>query len=358
MKKKVEEYYIGTELLNMRDIDGLLPFIYFCVGNRTAGKSYFFKRYCLRYALKKKRKFMLIYRKVNQVKKCSQSFFKDISEEKEFKGWVISERGILDGKVQKISITSPNREVFDIGYGISLKYTEEIKQNSSLFVDVDRLLFDEFQSEDSSYLQDEFEKLQNILVSICRGGGKHVRDNVKLFMVSNRISICNPYFLAFDIHKRLKPGTRFLRGKGWVLEMCFVEAAAKALEESSLGRLISGSKYYEFATGEEYLLDDSAYIQSIPKSQFAYMATLKLNSKAYALLYFPKEGIYYLKEGGELNASNIISLDLESHKEGRSILMTKSPFIKDLMNIFNHQRLMFQSLECKNAMFDFFKFKT
>lgn len=358
-KKNPELFYNGGKLLNMKDLYGLDPLLYFCVGNRTAGKSFFFKRYLVRYALKHTgRKFLLFYRKVNQLKGCTKAFFQDLQELEEFKSWDIKEKKLLDGKIVEISLISPTLEEFQVGYAISLKYTEEIKQNSSLFVGVDRVLFDEFQSESGDYLSNELGNFQNILTSILRGGGKHIREGVKVFMVSNKVSIVNPYFLAFDISKRLKNDTKFLRGKGWVLEMCYIEAAAREIQKSALGRLFEGSEYIQYSTGSGYLLDDKAYIQQQPRSYYEYMATLLYNQEVYSLLYFPREGLYYIKEGGERGASTVFSLDLSSHGDSfSSVLITKSQYIKGLMRYFENHKLIFESLQAKAMMFDYFKYK-
>ena len=56
------EFYSGTKLLSMKDIKGRTPEIFLCTSNRSAGKTTYFNRLCVRRWLKYGEKFMLVYR--------------------------------------------------------------------------------------------------------------------------------------------------------------------------------------------------------------------------------------------------------------------------------------------------------
>ena len=71
-------YYDGTKLLSLKDADGAKPEIYLCVGNRTAGKTVFFKRLCLNNFIQGKGKFVLLYRFNYELSSCADMFFRDI----------------------------------------------------------------------------------------------------------------------------------------------------------------------------------------------------------------------------------------------------------------------------------------
>lgn len=71
-------YYDGTKLLSLKDADGNKPEIYLCVGNRTAGKTVFFKRLCLNNFIQGKGKFVLLYRFNYELSSCADMFFRDI----------------------------------------------------------------------------------------------------------------------------------------------------------------------------------------------------------------------------------------------------------------------------------------
>ena len=56
------EYYDGTKLLSMKDINGLDPELYLCSTNRTAGKTTFYNRMLVNRFRKHKKKFGVLYR--------------------------------------------------------------------------------------------------------------------------------------------------------------------------------------------------------------------------------------------------------------------------------------------------------
>ena len=72
-------YYDGTKLLSMKDINGNTPEIFMCTTNRTGGKTTYFGRLCVNRFLKHNEKFMLIYRYNYEIDDCADKFFKDLS---------------------------------------------------------------------------------------------------------------------------------------------------------------------------------------------------------------------------------------------------------------------------------------
>ena len=103
------------------------------------------------------------------------------------------------------------------GYAIALNQADQIKRVSHLLSDTSAMLFDEFQSETNHYCADEVQKLISVHTSIARGQGKQVK-YLPVYMLSNAVTLINPYYTALGISLRLQPDTKFLRGDGWVLE--------------------------------------------------------------------------------------------------------------------------------------------
>ena len=55
------QYYDGTKLLSMQDMNGNKPEIYISTSNRSAGKTTYFNRLCVNRFLDKGEKFALLY---------------------------------------------------------------------------------------------------------------------------------------------------------------------------------------------------------------------------------------------------------------------------------------------------------
>ena len=120
------------------------------------------------------------------------------------------------------------------------------------------MIFDEFQSESNTYIPNEIQKFISIHTSIARGQGKQYR-YVPVYMLSNTVSILNPYYVELGITKRIKSDTKFLRGEGFVVEQGYVDSAAKAQMEGAFNRAFSTNKYVEYSTQNVYLNDNTAY---------------------------------------------------------------------------------------------------
>ena len=159
------------------------------------------------------------------------------------------------------------------GYAISLNSADQLKKYSHLFSDISRLMFDEFQSETNHYCSDEIRKFVSVHTSIARGSGKQIR-YVPVYMISNPVSIINPYYVELGISPRLDDKTKFLKGDGFVLEQGYVESASLAQKESGFNRAFANNSYVAYASESVYLNDNKAFVEK-PDGQSRYLATLK-----------------------------------------------------------------------------------
>ena len=162
----MSEYYDGTKLLSMKDINGNKPEIYICTTNRTGGKTTYFSRLCVNRFNDNKGKFALIYRFNYELDDCADKFYKDICN-LFFKGTQMTSKRKASGIYHELFIDNKS-----CGYAISLNSADQIKKYSHLFNDVNRIMFDEFQSETNHYCSDEVKKLISIHTSIARGNGE------------------------------------------------------------------------------------------------------------------------------------------------------------------------------------------
>jgi len=100
------------------------------------------------------------------------------------------------------------------GYSVALNNADNIKRNSTLFVDVDYIFLDEFQSETNKYCPDEVQKFISIYTSVARGKGEQSR-HVTALLCSNNVTLLNPYYTALGVGSRIQKDTKILRGHGW-----------------------------------------------------------------------------------------------------------------------------------------------
>jgi hypothetical protein len=326
----------------MKDIKGRTPEIFLCTSNRSAGKTTYFNRLCVRRWLKYGEKFMLVYRFNLELDDCADKFFKDIGL-MFFPGMHMISKRRANGMYSELFIDDK-----PCGYAVALNNADAIKKNSHYFSDVVRMLFDEFQSETNHYCNDEIVKFQSVHKSVARGQGKQSR-YVPVFMLSNPVTILNPYFIALGITSRLNENTRFLRGNGWVLEQGYNEAAAKAQEESLFNQAFANDTYQDYSNQAVYLNDNKAFIEK-PKGRGRYLATLRYKGRDYALREYAEEGIIYCDDRPDSTFKAKISVTTDDHRINYVMLKSNQFFVENMRYYFDHGCFRFKDLRSKEAI--------
>lgn len=335
-------YYDGTKLLSMMDINGNKPEIFMCTTNRTGGKTTWFGRLVVNRYNKKKEKFALIYRYNYELDDCAEKFYKDLSG-LFFRGSVMTSKRRASGAYHELILDGE-----PCGYAISLNNADMIKKYSHMFSDTYSMIFDEFQSETNHYCPDEVSKFISIHTSIARGQGKHVR-YVPVYMLSNPVSIINPYYVEMGISSRLREDTKFLKGDGFVLEQGYNEVASNAQKESGFNRAFSGNKYVAYSAECVYLNDSKAFIDK-PDGVSRYICTLKYKGVTYGVREYAERGILYVDDRADNSYPLKITTTTEDHEINYVMLKRHDLFINTLRNYFEKGCFRFKDLRSKEAL--------
>ena len=333
----------------MKDINGNKPEIYMCTTNRTGGKTTWFNRYMVNSFLKEKGKFCLVYRYKYELDAIADKFFKCIGE-LFFTNMVMQTERKAQGTYIELFLSPKNndKKLLSCGYAVALNSADQIKKYSHTFSDVNRMLFDEFQSETNSYCDREIEKLLSIHTSIARGNGEQGR-YVPLYMCANPVSIINPYYGELGISSRLNSDTKFLRGDGFVLEQGFNENASNAQQESGFNRAFAGNKYVEYSSQNVYLNDCQSFIEK-PTGKSRYLGTLKYENKEYGLREFREEGIIYCDDKPDKTHLNKLAVTTSDHAINYVMLKANDLFISNLRFYFDKGCFRFKDLKCKEVI--------
>lgn len=336
-------YYDGTKLMSLKDKEGNTPEIYICTSNRSAGKTTFFSRYLVNRFIKFGEKFVLLYRFKYELTDCSSKFFKDI-QELFFPEYEMTSEKMLDGVYYNLFLNKKS-----CGYALALNCADSIKKISHFFSDTQRIYMDEFQSETNTYCDREVSKFRSIHTSIARGHGKQVR-YVPVYMVSNPVSLLNPYYVAFGISNKLTNKTKFLRGDGFVLEQGFNESASKAQKESTFNRAFANDEVYAaYEQQGVYLNDALAFIEK-PEGRSEYVATIRYEGKDFGIKRYPHSGIIYCDDKPDYTFPMRLSLSTADHNINYVMLQANRAFIFNMRYLFNHGAFRFKNLVCKDAI--------
>ena len=335
-------YYDGTKLLSLKDINGKTPEVFMCTSNRSAGKTTYFNRLVVNRFIKRGEKFALLYRFNYELDGCDEKFFKDIKE-LFFSEYDMTAAKKMKGIYQELYL---NEE--PCGYAISINSADQLKRNSHLFSDIDNIIFDEFQSEQNHYCDKEVEKFISIHNSIARGRSKQSR-YVPVYMISNPVTILNPYYVAMDISTRLQKDTHFLRGDGFVLEQGYNETAAKALKSSAFNRAFGSSDYIAYSAEGVYLQDDLSFVDT-PSGRGKYVATIRYAGIDYGVREYPELGIVFCDKSVDYQYPLKITVDTADHKLNYVMVSSNFILIHKLRYYFEHGCMRFKDLQAKEAI--------
>ena len=335
-------YYDGTKLLSLKDINGKTPEVFMCTSNRSAGKTTYFNRLVVNRFIKRGAKFALLYRFIYELDGCDEKFFKDIKE-LFFPEYNMTAVKKMKGIYQELYLNEES-----CGYAISINSADQLKRNSHLFSDIDNIIFDEFQSEQNHYCDKEVEKFISIHNSIARGRRKQSR-YVPVYMISNPVTILNPYYVAMDISTRLQKDTHFLRGDGFVLEQGYNETAAKALKSSAFNRAFGSSDYVAYSAEGVYLQDDLSFVDT-PSGRGKYVATIRYAGIDYGVREYPEQGIVYCDKSVDYQYPLKITVDTADHKLNYVMVSSNFILIQKLRYYFEHGCMRFKDLQAKEAI--------
>lgn len=334
----MNKFYDGSYIISKNKVWN------FTLGNRNAGKSFYYKKLLLdRYFKgieqgKKDCLFAIFHRKVEDVKLTSPGFFDDILDLK------------FSGKVMTFKASSNGFGRFYIdgvlcGYSLCIKNYVTYKKMSELQT-VSNILFDEFLSEKSDYVSGEVDMVRNIYSTIARGGGQFIRDNVQMFFVSNTVSMVNPYFTAFpQIKESFKYNTRRICRDDFVLELYMNDNATEALMSSKFGKSIEGTDYAAYALNNDFYNDNYTFVEKIGGVK-DYIITYILNNEKFAVYESRSKGYIYISKSID-DTHKEICFDNEDHNINYLMIQKNEQFIKNLYRFYQRALVRFEDLDCK-----------
>lgn len=335
-------YYDGTKLLSLKDINGVTPELFICTSNRTGGKTTYFNRLVINKFLKGQGKFALLYRFKYELDNVAEKFFKDI-QVLFFPSYKLTAKKRASGVFFELFLNDVS-----CGYALALNSADQIKKYSHFFSDVEIMIFDEFQSENNSYCHDEVKKFLSVHTSVARGQGKQSRC-VPVYMLSNPVTILNPYYVEMGISSRLQSNTKFLKGSGFVLEQGYNESASKALKESGFMQAFAKNKYVEYAGESKYLNDNYSFIEK-PLGKNRYFLTFKYKEKYYSIKEFSEQGFLYCDDKADLSFPLKIVVTTEDHDINYVMLKNNDILLSTLRYYFERGCFRFKDLACKEVV--------
>lgn len=302
------------------------------IGERGVGKSYSTKKYAIKHAIKTGKKFIYLRRYDTELELMlkQNDFFKDVQNDEE----LINHEFNVNGKVAYC-----DNEV--IGYFVPLSKQSHYK--SIPFPDVDIIIFDEVFIQSNRYLKNEITQFLELLETVGR------LRNIKVFLLSNWVSVVNPYFMYFDLS--LPYGKEYkLFKNGSILVVYIKNELYRAVKnQSTFGKLIQGTPYGEYAIENKALNDTKSFIKKKSRGSYHFF-NIVINGNTFGVWKDIKENCIVISKDIKKECPVLLSFDFNSHTEKTTFVRTRSPYFKSLINSYSRGMLFFESAFIKENM--------
>lgn len=313
----------------------------FIIGNRGAGKTYGALKNCIEDYLKTRnsdypKQFLYVRRNKTELEKLTIArggrLFQAV--QREFKDHTLkAESNVLycDGEV--------------MGYAQPLSTASILKSDS--FPYVATIIFDEFIIDNTGtyhYLKDEVRKFLDLYETVAR-----MRD-VRVFFLSNAVSVANPYFDYFHLDK---PFNGDIQKFGATKDILVQNVAGAALismkKETRFGKLIDGSEYGDYAIDNKWLLDNTDFIEQKTQRSIYYL-TLRYKDTDLGIWFDPVQWLYYVSLNVDKQCEKYYSVTTDDHKPNVMLLKSarKLNFMKSLLDAYQSGAVRYESIKLKS----------
>lgn len=305
----------------------------FVVGGRGIGKTYGMKKFCLNNYFNKNEEFIYLRRYKEEIKPLKGfKFFESIA--KEYPEVELKTEG------ERLVWRYPDEKWTTLGYITNL--STALTKKSVDYSNVTTIIYDEFIIPKGfiHYLPNEVESFLDFYETVAR-----MRDNVRVFFLSNAISTYNPYFSYFNIEVP-KEG-QFYKDKEIVLEMCSMEDFKQKKRDTRFGKLISGTKYANYAIENDFYLDNAEFIAERPTNA-KYYCTVFYRGHTLGIWADFREGKFYVSKKHDKNFPLSYALTQQDHTINTLYTKIKVPVkLKTLSQAYSYGVLFFETQEVK-----------
>lgn len=356
--KKVHPYYRYDKLYSYNAMIMML------CGGRGLGKTYGAKLKHLKKAVRSggQEQFIYVRRRLEELKSAKQTFFVDIDHL--FPGYdkrVEGVNGLMRKRLKRRKGESENafnkrqkkEEWFIVCWFVALSVVQNIK--SSSFKLSTAIIFDEFILEESTagdYLPNEVEALMNFYNTVDR-----FQDKTILLMLSNSVSIMNPYFAYWDIEPDRLPEFSVHSEGDIVCHFPDAEDYQNSVYQTRFGKFIRRTmpEYADYAVGNKFRDANNSLLLDKP-STAKYKYTVEAREGSFSVWYDMPSGFFYVmtrKVGNE----RILTLVPESMAHGKIRVTLAEPVLKSLKAAFNRGKVVFDKPFTRNAFVKAFERK-
>lgn len=299
------------------------------IGGRGIGKTYQLKKYVIEQYLKSKKQFVWVRRYKTEIKEAMDGFFtKYKNNYPDHKFSIRGKTAYIDGKQAGRFIALTNADIL---------------KGSDDFSAVTTIVYDEFIIDNKSsfrrYLPNELRVFTDLQETIFR-----TRQDGKVFMLANALSMINPYCLAFGIKFHYNPLFKTDLIYAEMLSTTNELAFAKATTPQNKLATKYLPEYNEYANNESFLNDDYSQIERKPKDSIQLFNIKTDNNIIYFFFASSSQALYACQSGDPKTNPLTVNKIAENNRPhaGAELKKIKSFAVAG--------RLFFESLQIKSEV--------
>lgn len=324
-------YYNGFQTLTY---NALFNFV---IGNRSAGKTFWFKDWAIKDFLKTGNQFIYMRRYKTEIKKIGK-FFEDIA----FKYPDV-----------KLEVKGRDFYINDKAAGSTFVLSTAKAEKSVPFPKVNKLCYDEFIIDKGvyRYLDDEPQTFEEAYVTIARPGTNH--PDVRTFFMGNAVTFVNPLFLHYNIQR---PYNSNIWRNGEILLELVGDAEMIARQKATrFGQIVKGTDFESYAFDNKFLRDNSEFIgQKTGNPDFLF--AIKYNDFIFGVWISYAHGKMWVSKDVE-NTDLMYALTLDDHSINTMLIKSvkNAHLFKQFLDAYKNGCVFFEDMTIKNLIYEVIK---
>lgn len=350
------------------DIDRTLThnaLFYVIVGNRSGGKSFGCKKRGIKNFITKGEQFMYVRRYEKDLKDSAPTFFDDIIKTNQFPDYefkVDGDKFYCRLKVDPDAKVSWTKD--DIcGYGAILSTADNKK--SIAYPSVTMIIYDEFMLDKESsmqrYLKNEPRSLMSLYETVARPGTEHPR--CILFMLSNSVSVNNPYFLTWDLKmpstdKPDKNGKYIWHHptRSMIVENVKKDEMVEAKKQHEFYTITRGTGYDDFSIENEFINDDDTFVEKRSSTAKPYFSFI-YKGQRFGVWISMIEGLIWVSNQYDPGYPLVYSLTMKDHRPNTMFLKNRkqAQHFNTFIQAYKDGCVRFESVLIKSMCYEVFK---
>lgn len=300
---------------------------------RGKGKTYHFTKKCIELGIKaRKVSFVVLARYKEDIIAMKDSWWQIVEH-------LFPEYHFLTSA--RIIYAYNEKEKFPIGEFIALNQYVRAKKTPRPYVKL--IWFDECLNEEMDYLANEIDAFISICDSVIRN-----RDDCRVVLTSNTISMLNPYFEYFGITAL---NSQFTKGKhDSVVEYVapndpFIEYR----KQTTFGQTIKDTSYGQFAIEGKFMLDDTTNVVGKAKGNYHYLWTIVLHDLCIGV--YSVNCLTYFKEEKLTDTKQKFTPYLDDARNNGAIYQKKDfGIFERIATVVTRDEVMYETLKVKNEI--------